>query len=178
MFDNIGGKIKGLAKTVFVISVILFVIAGFALGLMFTLNENPLIGFISLFGIGGIGFLISWIGSFFMYGYGQLISDMHDVKNEMEETRSELAQLHEDVNNLAFDFSIEEQSETEPDEKENDTLPCIFENAAKYTADDDMLAYLDRAKNRLPEEDREVIEELLKWPAGTIRSKIKQLRGE
>ena len=60
MFRNIGGKIKGLAKVIFIISVIA---AGFFAGF----------GIFIL--VAGVGFLVSWIGSFFMYGLGQLIED-------------------------------------------------------------------------------------------------------
>lgn len=89
MFNNIGGKIKGLAKVIFIISVIVWAICALiaAIGTGIAAAEScgsyrypdSAAGFLAGFGIfilgAGIGFLVSWIGSFFMYGLGQLIED-------------------------------------------------------------------------------------------------------
>lgn len=72
MFTNIGGKIKTLAKVFCWIGIIASVICAIVL---WTQNSryNPTIalGFGVLIG----GVLSSWIGSFFMYGFGQLIEE-------------------------------------------------------------------------------------------------------
>lgn len=67
MFDNIGGKIKGLAKVICWIGIIASVIIGFT---MFT-TEMFLVGFLIIV----LGSLFSWIGSFTAYGFGQLIEN-------------------------------------------------------------------------------------------------------
>ena len=71
MFDNIGGKIKVLAKCICWLGIIGSIICAIAL---FSTNSyyNPTIGL-------GIGVLIggclgSWVGSFFTYGFGELVS--------------------------------------------------------------------------------------------------------
>lgn len=71
MLDNIGGKIKTLAVVVCIIGMIASVIGAFVIWGMHDSRYNPTIwlGFIVLLA----GCLGSWIGSFFTYGFGQLI---------------------------------------------------------------------------------------------------------
>lgn len=88
MFDNIGGKIKALAKVICWIGIIASCVVGFA-----TLMKNPGTGLL----IAGVGSLSSWIGSFFMYGFGQLIENSDRLatrlcpyeENEMDRRESE-----------------------------------------------------------------------------------------
>ena len=91
MFSNIGKKIKGLAVGLFVLMSIASIIVAFvlldALGAGFFL--------LVLFG----GPLVSWILSWMMYGYGELIDKVSDIKfkivgedEEYEETEEEKRQ--------------------------------------------------------------------------------------
>lgn len=70
MFENIGGKIKILAKVICWIGIIASVISAIALWVVNS-RYNPTIalGFGVLIG----GCLASWIGSFFAYGFGELV---------------------------------------------------------------------------------------------------------
>ena len=80
MFDNIGGKIKMLAKVLCWIGIIGSVITGFSL--MAFLSRG--IGFLGvLLGllVAGVGCLFAWIGSFFTYGFGQLIENTDRIKS-------------------------------------------------------------------------------------------------
>lgn len=98
MFKNIGRKIKGLTKFLFWLGFIFWIIAGLAvmvIGILTTPvsfdggDSFPATAFIFvLLGILviGIGFLISWISSFFMYGYGELIDKTAEIaKNTAKE---------------------------------------------------------------------------------------------
>ena len=85
MFSNIGKKIKGLALILCIISIACFALMGIGMiigGIIENSNRyshgagTPLI-VIGLIVI-PIGVLISWISSFVLYGYGQLI---HSVQN-------------------------------------------------------------------------------------------------
>lgn len=70
MFANIGGKIKGLAVGICILGIAASVIAG--LGLMTAGSAASIgVGFAILVG----GSLLSWIGSFFTYGFGELIEN-------------------------------------------------------------------------------------------------------
>lgn len=66
MFDNIGGKIKGASVTICVIGIIASLCAGF-----FFLREDLFLGVVIMIA----GSLVSWLGSFFSYGFGQLIEN-------------------------------------------------------------------------------------------------------
>ena len=68
MFDNIGSKIKSLAKVICWAGIVCTSIAGF---IMLVSGEDV----ISPLGLALmiVGPLSSWIGSFFVYGFGELI---------------------------------------------------------------------------------------------------------
>ena len=65
MFDNIGGKIKTLALVCTVIGMIASVLWGLIL-----LSERMVL--LGVF-VAGLGCLASWISSFLLYGFGELI---------------------------------------------------------------------------------------------------------
>ena len=69
MFENIGGKIKGLASAICGIGMIISCLIG--LGMIISDDDMILYGII----IAVIGCFFSWIGSFLLYGYGQLIEN-------------------------------------------------------------------------------------------------------
>lgn len=67
MFDNIGGKIKALASAMAIIGIILSVTIGLVL---FGIDDDMIpVGVVIMV----VGSLISWIGSFLLYGFGELI---------------------------------------------------------------------------------------------------------
>ncbi len=83
MFKNIGGKIKGLATIVTVIgmicSVILFIV-------LIVIGDGEPEGFISGLLLGGLGCLSSWLGSFLLYGFGQLIESAENIEYKLNHT--------------------------------------------------------------------------------------------
>jgi len=69
MFDNIGNKIKGLAKVLFIVLVIADIIVGIVL---MSLDDGLIaIGLPIMLG----GPVIAWISSWILYGFGQLIEN-------------------------------------------------------------------------------------------------------
>lgn len=68
MFNNIGGKIKGLASFICWLGIIGSVLGGIVLMMM-----GDELGIILGIVVALVGSLISWIGSFLLYGFGQLI---------------------------------------------------------------------------------------------------------
>ena len=65
MFNNIGGKIKTLVKVFFWLAAIGGVIGGAAVCVM---SKSPL-GLL----VAGVIIFVAWLGSFVLYGYGELI---------------------------------------------------------------------------------------------------------
>ena len=68
MFDNIGDKIKVLAQVICWVGIFASVITGF---MLMTQDDTLLLGFLVIL----FGSLGSWIGSFMIYGFGQLIEN-------------------------------------------------------------------------------------------------------
>lgn len=73
MYDNIGGKLKGLAKAIFAVEAIISGIGG----LVIIANSGNLavLGFLLMI----VGFLVSWISSWFLYGFGELIESNREI---------------------------------------------------------------------------------------------------
>ena len=69
MFDNIGGKIKTLAKVVCWIGIIACIITGIVLIAMD--EDSILVGILTAV----VGPLLSWVSSFVLYGFGQLVEN-------------------------------------------------------------------------------------------------------
>ncbi len=88
-YDNVGGKIKGLAKVIFGLEAFSAVIAG----ILIIAYDDDLAAFGIIFIF--IGILLSWISSLVLYGFGELIEKT--VKNE-ENTRT-IAELLRESNN-------------------------------------------------------------------------------
>ncbi len=93
MFDNIGGKIKTLAKVLCWIGIILSIILGIIMIIgganvasnssygyssrsSGTTGASVLVGILTMV----LGSLGSWISSFFAYGFGQLIEDTEAIR--------------------------------------------------------------------------------------------------
>ncbi|MBQ4648006.1 MAG: hypothetical protein IJB76_02460 [Clostridia bacterium] len=67
MYDNIGGKIKGLAKIIFVVEAIVAIITGSVI--MDSDNDLFLVGLLVMV-MGGI---VAWVSTWLLYGFGELI---------------------------------------------------------------------------------------------------------
>ena len=83
MFDNIGGKIKSLAKVVCWICIILFII----MGIIMCLAGPSYIIYGVLVAV--LGSLASWIGSFVLYGFGELIDNSAKIEENTRKLLSE-----------------------------------------------------------------------------------------
>ena len=70
MFNNIGGKIKSLAKIVCWLGIISCIISGLPLILT---NQQPLVLVGILIAV--VGSLFSWISLFILYGFGELVEN-------------------------------------------------------------------------------------------------------
>lgn len=77
MFDNIGNKIKSLAKVMCWICILASVIAAFVV--IAATGETGLIPGIA---IAVIGSLLSWVGSFVLYGFGEMVENS-DIRTEL-----------------------------------------------------------------------------------------------
>ena len=67
MYDDIGEKIKGLAKVMFIVGAIAAVIGG----LVLLVDKFLAIGLLTLF----LGPVVAWVYSWLLYGFGELIDN-------------------------------------------------------------------------------------------------------
>jgi|GEM_PF-4731343 len=87
MFGNMGNKIKMLAKVVAWIGIIFSCLIGFILfveGMDYEESGMILGGFF----MAGIGSLVSWISSFVLYGFGQIVDNTDKLVNIAEEIKN------------------------------------------------------------------------------------------
>ncbi len=70
MFDDIGGKLKGLAKVTTILGIISSVLSGIVQAI-----DQPLAGILTMV----LGSVLFWIGSFTIYGLGQLIENTDEL---------------------------------------------------------------------------------------------------
>lgn len=76
MFKNIGGRIKGLAKTFYTIGVVLSCLVAAAAIIAGILSEEPTILIACIVGGAvyiGLGVLIAWLSNIMLYAFGQQV---------------------------------------------------------------------------------------------------------
>ena len=72
MFENIGDKIKSLATVLAVLGIVVYGIWG----LVLITSVSFFTGLLVIV----LGSLVSWVGSFFMYGFGELIDKVCEIE--------------------------------------------------------------------------------------------------
>lgn len=84
MFDNIGKKIKGLAKAVFWIGVVFSVALGIGLvAILHSGYNHSGGGFLWALIIIGVGGFFAWLGSVFVFGFGELIDTNQQIAQRL-----------------------------------------------------------------------------------------------
>ena len=78
MFDNIGTKIKKLASVIYCIN-LLISFAVFLILLIVGMKSEQIVLVAISFPCLLLGLLFSWVGSFFMYGFGRLIENSDEL---------------------------------------------------------------------------------------------------
>lgn len=80
MFENIGSKIKALASVACAVGIAVSIIGGIIV--MCTVEELIGIGFVVMIG----GSLLSWLSSFVLYGFGELVENSAIVARKTEQS--------------------------------------------------------------------------------------------
>jgi biopolymer transport protein ExbB/TolQ len=82
MYENIGKKIKGLAKGIFIAEAIGMFVAGIAL---MAIDDNLIIyGLIMML----LGPVVAWVSSWLLYGFGELIDKTSDIERNTRGRKS------------------------------------------------------------------------------------------
>ena len=119
MFDNIGKKIKTLATVVCWIGIISSIGGGLTL---FVLSDgrSGLLIFLGL-AVMAVGSLLSWVGSFFVYGFGQLIDDTQAMREKIAPEEDEsAARNYSESRKSAGQSYTEKQTYNAPDEEQKE----------------------------------------------------------
>ena len=98
MFNNIGGKIKSLAKISAYIGILGSIVVGVLFFVLGIISFNPLlVVFAFVIGLGGS--LCSWMSVFLFYGFGELIDKATEIADNTKhiEKRSKGNDLYENV---------------------------------------------------------------------------------
>ena len=83
MYNNIGKKIKGLAKVIAYGGIFICSLGGIAAFLAMSSDwQTEDIAFIGLV-IAVIGSLVCWISGFFTYGFGELVDQTMEINNKL-----------------------------------------------------------------------------------------------
>ena len=89
MYNNIGGKIKSLARVICIIGIVLSVIGGIIImaqgfdeARFYAKRIAVEAFFVGILAI-GLGSLVSWLSCFLLYGFGQLIDDTSAIKRKL-----------------------------------------------------------------------------------------------
>lgn len=81
MFENIGGKIKKLAIVLTVIGIIASFVVGILMAVAASnLHQSQLGGILVII----LGSILSWISSFVLYGFGQLIESTCNIEKAVQ----------------------------------------------------------------------------------------------
>lgn len=81
MFDNIGGKIKGMSKALTCLGLFFSIICSIQ---MFQSRHTQAIGAVVLI----VGSLLSWLGSLTLYGFGELIETAASINQKLSSTEN------------------------------------------------------------------------------------------
>ena len=111
MYNNIGSKIKTLAKFICICIAVVWIIIGFSL----ILNRYSSL-FVRLIGllITIIGPLFAWISSFLLYGYGELIEQNEEIKKEIRKLTKNSKEIDEE--RVLFEKAIKGEEKEEESE--------------------------------------------------------------
>ena len=96
MFENIGSKIRGLARLILLVGVMLSAIAMIGIWITGGGLSGRMNGFmVFLFGLlmGALGCLCAWVGAILIYGFGQLIEDTETIRHNTEDLQYEAEAL-------------------------------------------------------------------------------------
>lgn len=83
MFEDIGNKIKILAKAICIMGVV----ASSIYGLFIASNNKVSLGIIIIV----IGALVSWVGTFALYGFGELIDQTTQINKKLNRIGDNIA---------------------------------------------------------------------------------------
>lgn len=93
LYDNIGGKVKRLAKWTFIVGTIGALIIGLAL--IFIYEDLILYGFVTLI----YGSIVAWVSSWTLYAFGELVEKTSENENNTRNILKQVKKFETNNNN-------------------------------------------------------------------------------
>ena len=101
MFNNIGRKIMTLAEVLCWLGILASILAALAF-------KNTSFAFIIVVG----GVLLSWLSSFALYGFGELIENTSIIKDQLDDIRRSVSNVSYTVQAASREHSDDSQPDT------------------------------------------------------------------
>lgn len=86
LYEGIGGKIKNWAKWMFIVEAIAAIIGGIVL----VASDAAVVAFVGLVVL-ICGPIVAWVGSWILYAFGELVEDVHAMRNKEVPTKVNVA---------------------------------------------------------------------------------------
>lgn len=191
-FEDVGGKIKKFAKWYCWIVIAIFWIDAIILFVR-SLSDGMVLGALLAFVVAAILSFLTWIGSWFIYAFGEFVEDTHDTRyspqirnmdknlqlltnyflREAEAAKGTAAKAAEAPKpDIAAKCAAEEkaavESEETPNQKEEKPLSAKLSYALQFQTDEGMVSYLKNVND-------ETVQNILKSPTNQIRDQIREL---
>ena len=104
LFSNIGEKIKSFVMAFFVIQVVLYGISGLVMLIGFA-KTNGFLAFLMFIATLAVGFLVAYISSLFLYGFGELVSNSQKLVDNSYTPQQPNGAFNNSVNNSQNPFN-------------------------------------------------------------------------
>jgi len=130
MYENIGGKIKGLAKVLFILEAIVAFITGIYLIAEANNDSDTFFCVLLMFG----GPIMAWISSWCLYGFGELVDKACSIESKLcpEETKPQNPTLYQEYNSTPFQAPAPVQTSNNSDvNKSNAPVSAEMRNGEK-----------------------------------------------
>lgn len=135
MFEKIDEKIKGVANGITIFGIIVSIIGG----ILTMVSGNVFSGFLYMV----IGFVLSWVVSLTLYGFGEIITNLNQISMDLKKQKQlSVAKMLKDIKNISVNEekfqqvinsiikeTTEENLKTENDvnePNENECPNCFF----------------------------------------------------
>lgn len=128
MFDNIGNKIKILAQVVCWLGII----GSFVWGIIIMIEVESAIAVLPII----VGPLVSWIGSFILYSWGETVENINEIKKSVCRDKDVDANDNTTINtNNSFTTTAKKTQDNVPYTKNDETIVLDKETFAQILKD-------------------------------------------
>lgn len=101
LYENVGGKIKRLAKWMFIVEAI----SAFIAGIVLAADTDVLYILLCI-----VGPIVAWVSSWVLYAFGELVEDVHAMRNKERSSIGAINSIHTGEHNGQQTVSCNKES--------------------------------------------------------------------